>query len=290
MDPRWAASLGSPGRQGVVNPAGHRSSHPPQQGWGLLSGGVSILSAARLPCRGLLGAPSLELSWNVWRDTLSSPGDKLCQGVGGNRVFEGRHPQACSSSPCAALVHLQTRNLLGEGLRPPGLCWVLDGTSDGSSLPPEVGITKPPLGLRVHCERGGEWGLTEAGPCGQRETVRNGQRRETQRELCQRPVEKQKRQRWGWPKAARKSLEGRTRVHSVAGGDGATPGRPWPPREHTSAASQLCACSPASAPLLASALTGCVTCGSDSASLGLCFLIRENGGNRAHPGAPMKAL
>ena len=113
MDPRWAASLGNPGRQGVVNPAGHRSSHPPQQGWGLLSGGVSILSAARPPCRGLLGAPSLELPWNVWRDTLSSPGDKLCQGVGGNRVFKGRHPQACSSSPCTALVHLQTLNLPG---------------------------------------------------------------------------------------------------------------------------------------------------------------------------------
>ena len=99
--PQMGSCSGQCREAGRGEPSWHRSSRPPQQGWGLLSGGVSILSAVPPPCRGLPGVPSLELPWNVWRDPLSSPGDKPCQGVGGNRVFKGRYPEP------APLCHAQ---------------------------------------------------------------------------------------------------------------------------------------------------------------------------------------
>ena len=38
---------------------------------------------------------------------------------------------------------------------------MLDGTSDGSGLPPEVGVAKPPPSLRVHHKKSGERFLTK---------------------------------------------------------------------------------------------------------------------------------
>lgn len=170
---------------GRGEPSWHRSSRPPQQGWGLLSGGVSILSAAPPPCRGLPGVPSLELPWNVWRDPLSSPGDKPCQGVGGNRIFKGDTLSLLLFAMRGPGPLTNPEPLCGEGLRPPGLCWGLVRTSNWSGLPPEVGLAKPPPGLRVHRKRRGEWGLTEGrGPgWGDRDSERWSEKRDTERTL-----------------------------------------------------------------------------------------------------------